>query len=101
MTLVSTWWDEDTQTPRTNRETLYPYSVTMNTTSRRKNNQSIEERCFQAALVCLELHFDVDSGLGPKTMPEVKKMIAQTLDMSLNKADVRFVYYPRIAWNKS
>jgi len=58
--------------------------------SQRKNEQSIEERSFQATLVCLELHFAVDSGLGPKTMPEVKKMIARTLDMSLNRADVRF-----------
>lgn len=72
--------------------------ITPTTMSRRSNYQTIEERSFQAVLVCLELHFAVDSGLGPKTMPEVKKMLGQTLDMSLNKADVRFDSSATLSW---
>lgn len=88
-TLVSTWWDEESQTHRTNRESIF--AVPPSTMSRRKNAQTIEERGFQACLICLELHFAPVGGLGPKTMPEVKKMIGNALDMSLNRAEVRFV----------
>ncbi|KAE8445135.1 hypothetical protein EG329_013737 [Mollisiaceae sp. DMI_Dod_QoI] len=60
----------------------------------RKNNQSAEERVFNGALIALEGHFE---GLLEKpkrtplikTMGEVKKMVAKTLDLSLNRAEVR------------
>lgn len=90
-TIVSTWWDETNQDFRTNRESIF--AVTPTTMSRRKNNQTIEERGFQICLVSLELHFEPLGGLGPKSLPEVKKMIGKTLDMSLNKAEVRFVLF--------
>ena len=56
----------------------------------RRNAQTIEERTFGAALIMLEAHFEKARGVGYKTMAEVKKMVAQTLDRSLNKADVRY-----------
>lgn len=95
-TPVATWWDEATQTPRTHREALLPFTVTPqpgenDTMSRRRNTQSIEERSFQAALICLEQHFEKLAGLGPKTLPEVKAMVRTTLEQSLNKADVRYI----------
>jgi palmitoyltransferase len=93
-TPVATWWDEATQSPRTHREVL-PYAVSpqfseKKTMSRRKNTQTVEERSFQTALICLEQHFEKKAGLGPKTMPEVKTMVKTALDQSLNKADVRY-----------
>lgn len=59
----------------------------------RANTQTIEERTFCAALIMLEAHFEKVRGVGYKTMGEVKKMVAQTLDKSLNKPDVRYVLY--------
>jgi palmitoyltransferase len=102
-TPVATWWDETSQTFRTNREILLPYSPTSSNAwnsgdnnlgdmASRRNTQTIEERTFSAALIMLEAHFEKVRGVGYKTMGEVKKMIAQTLDRSLNKADVRFVF---------
>lgn len=58
---------------------------------RRVNRDSIEERFFQSSLILLEGHFQRPQTYMSKAMAEVKKMVAQTLDQSLNKADVRFV----------
>jgi hypothetical protein len=60
---------------------------------KRKNVQSIEEKSFNGALVAVKAHFE---GLkfGPKSSPEVRKMVAGTLDKSLNAADVRSVPSP-------
>jgi palmitoyltransferase len=102
-TPVATWWDETSQTFRTNREILLPYSPTSSNAwnsgdnnlgdmASRRNTQTIEERTFSAALIMLEAHFEKVRGVGYKTMGEVKKMIAQTLDRSLNKADVRYFF---------
>ncbi|KAG9231201.1 hypothetical protein BJ875DRAFT_127994 [Amylocarpus encephaloides] len=97
-TPVATWWDETSQTFRTNRETLLPYSPTSSGAGSgvwgegmegRVNNQTIEERTFCGALIMLEAHFQKTRGVGHKTMGEVKKMIAQALNRSLNNADVR------------
>jgi len=77
-------------TNQIHREALLPFSVEpVGSMSPRRNPQTIEERFFQAALISLELHFETKTGIGPKTMPEVKKMVSKTLDLSLNKADVR------------
>ncbi|PBP27758.1 essential cytoplasmic protein [Diplocarpon rosae] len=56
---------------------------------KRRNQQTEEERNFNAALVTLELHFERPGTYLQKAMVEVKKMIAKTLDLSLNKAEVR------------
>ncbi|EKD13949.1 uncharacterized protein L3040_005441 [Drepanopeziza brunnea f. sp. 'multigermtubi'] len=145
-TPLSTWWDESTQTSRTNRESTtvpperqsaYPKTAAtgsayaMNASgsgggshlveragfvegrgglryggaagfvvggvgfgdaegmSKRRNQQTEEERNFNAALVTLELHFERPGTYLMKAMVEVKKMVARTLDLSLNKAEVR------------
>lgn len=53
------------------------------------NTNSVEERFFLGALLVLEGHFQRPQTYMGKAMVEVKKMIASTLEMSLNKADVR------------
>ena len=95
-TPLATWWDEATQTYRTNRETLLPYvprlaNFHLDDDMGRNNTQTIEERCFQSALICLEGHFQQLPGFGSRTFARVKKMVNNTLDMSLNKGDVRYV----------
>ena len=64
--------------------------------SQRKNLQSIEERCFQAVLIGLEIRYDLTTpGFGLKAIPnsmlDVKKMVTTTLEKSLHKSDVRYV----------
>lgn len=59
---------------------------------RRRNNQSEEERVFNGALILLEGHFERPKKMYlSKTMVEVKKMVGKTLDLSLNRAEVRYV----------
>ncbi|KAL2069436.1 hypothetical protein VTL71DRAFT_14115 [Oculimacula yallundae] len=55
----------------------------------RKNEQTEEERNFNGALGMLELHFERPKDYLAMAMVEVKKMVAKTLDASLNKAEVR------------
>lgn len=57
----------------------------------RKNTQTIEERHFQGALICLDGHFEKLPGFGDKTMAECRAMVQSALNASLNKADVRYV----------
>ncbi|TVY39740.1 hypothetical protein LSUB1_G004172, partial [Lachnellula subtilissima] len=105
-TPLATWWDETTQTHRTNRESIMVETFDINAKNgalgngyggngkfKRRNVQSIEEKSFNGALVAVKGHFE---GLkfGPKSSPEVRKMVAGTLDKSLNAADVRFVPVP-------
>jgi hypothetical protein len=42
--------------------------------------ESIEERCFSAALVCLEGHFTQSPPMGPLTAARVNSMISKTLE---------------------
>ncbi|KAH9206184.1 hypothetical protein DL95DRAFT_450943 [Leptodontidium sp. 2 PMI_412] len=131
-TPLATWWDESSQTYRTNRESILPdtmnpyathshlhngsgsgsglgspqtgiggglgvgvgggYGVSIGEIERmrsRRNEQTEEERNFNGALVTLELHFERPGNYLMKAMVEVKKMVARTLDLSLNKAEVR------------
>jgi hypothetical protein len=97
-TPLATWWDETSQTYRTNRESILPFATPhlgdKSRMSQRKNTQTIEERSFQAALIGLEIRFEETPGLGaksiPNSKPDIKKMITNTLEMSLHKADVRY-----------
>jgi hypothetical protein len=57
----------------------------------RRNVDTVEERNFQASLVILELHFERPASYMANSMVEVKKMVAGTLDKSLNQATVRYV----------
>ncbi len=56
----------------------------------RPNRQTEEERVFNGALVVLEMHFQRPGVYMKDTMGEAKKMVAKTLDLSLNKAEVRY-----------
>jgi palmitoyltransferase len=116
-TPVATWWDETSKTFRTNRESILPDPLPLSSTSSstsglsfgsgaspfyieekervrmksRVNVQSEEERVFNGALVVLEMHFQRPGAYMRKTMGEAKKMVTKTLDLSLNKAEVRYV----------
>ena len=57
----------------------------------RRNTQSIEERNFQGALICLGGHFENPPGFGDRTMAECRAMVKSALDASLNRTDVRYV----------
>lgn len=57
----------------------------------RPNNGTIEERLFNAALLCLEFHFERPQSAMPICMERVKKIVADTLDKSLKRAEVRYV----------
>ncbi len=68
-----------------------PYELEVDGKMRaRRNRQSVEERNFNAALICLEHHFERPNSYLREAMVEVKKMVAKTLDLSLNKAEVRY-----------
>jgi hypothetical protein len=112
-TPVATWWDETSKTFRTNRESILPdpaskssFSLTSGASTfyleekervrmkARPNTQTVEERVFNGALVVLEMHFQRPGVYMRDTMGEAKKMVAKTLDLSLNKAEVRWVVSP-------
>ncbi|KAH8684475.1 hypothetical protein BGZ60DRAFT_366265 [Tricladium varicosporioides] len=109
---IATWWDEDSQTFRTNREVIMPYTPPLGSPTTYsgtggtstpyayrngaeghefevKNTQTVEESNFCGALIVLEGHFEKGRLMGPQTMEQTKKMVAMTLDRSLNKPDVR------------
>lgn len=44
------------------------------------SGESIEERCFSAALVCLEGHYTQAPPMGPQTTAKVNSLIAKTLE---------------------
>ncbi|EPQ66532.1 Bgt-523 [Blumeria graminis f. sp. tritici] len=98
-TPLSTWWDETSATFRTNRETILPddqahFRFQLDPKEKeimamRRNNQTEEERTFNAALICLEHHFERPQNSMAGTMERVRKIISTTLDLSLKKAEVR------------
>lgn len=55
------------------------------------NGDSIEERVFSAALICLEGHFTQSPPMGPKTAAKVSAMIAKTLEKTHTLRKVRYV----------
>jgi hypothetical protein len=44
------------------------------------SNETIEERCFSAALICLDGHFKQSPPMGPLTTAKVNSLIAKTLE---------------------
>lgn len=42
--------------------------------------ETIEERCFSAALICLEGHYTQSPPMGPHTAARVNSMISKTLE---------------------
>lgn len=53
------------------------------------NTDSIEERCFTAALICLEGHYTDSPPMGPKTRAKVISTVSRTLDKTHALKDVR------------
>ncbi|EGY14383.1 uncharacterized protein VDAG_05547 [Verticillium dahliae VdLs.17] len=54
-----------------------------------KPSESIEERCFSAALICLEGHYTSSPPMGPMTANKVSSMIAKTLEKTHTFKHVR------------
>lgn len=44
------------------------------------SGETIEERCFSAALVCLEGHYTQSPPMGPQTAARVGSMVSKTLE---------------------
>jgi len=53
------------------------------------SNESIEERSFSAALICLEGHYTDSPAMGPLTTAKVVSMVSRTLDKTHGFKDVR------------
>jgi len=51
--------------------------------------ETIEERCFSAALICLEAHCAAMPSMGALTMAKVTSMISKTLEKTHNFKEVR------------
>lgn len=43
-------------------------------------HETIEERCFSAALICLEGHFTQSPPMGPQTATKVASLVSKTLE---------------------
>lgn len=52
-------------------------------------NETIEERCFSAALICLEGHYTDSPPMGPLTSAKVTSMISRTLEKTHTSKEVR------------
>jgi palmitoyltransferase len=64
---------------------LEPVPDSSSTTS----NESIEERCFAAALICLEGHYTDSPAMGPQTNAKVVSMVSRTLEKTHGSKEVR------------
>lgn len=52
-------------------------------------DETIEERCFSAALICLEGHYTDSPPMGPLTSAKVTSMISRTLEKTHTFKEVR------------
>lgn len=52
--------------------------------------ETIEERCFSAALICLEGHFTQSPPMGPQTAAHVSSIITKTLEKTHTLRAARF-----------
>lgn len=59
--------------------------------TRPASSESIEERCFAAALICLEAHYDNSPPMGPQTNAKVVSMVSRTLEKTHASKEVRYV----------
>ena len=55
--------------------------------------ESIEERCFSAALICLEGHFTQSPPMGPQTAVKVAGMVSRTLEKTHTHRKARYGHY--------
>jgi hypothetical protein len=56
-----------------------------------RRDETIEERCFYAALICLEGHYTSSPPMGPLTRARVTKMVSRTLEKTHAFREVRLV----------
>lgn len=56
-------------------------------------NDSIEERIFGAALICLEGHYMQSPVMGPQSISKVMAIVSKTLEKTHTFKDVRYVLY--------
>lgn len=56
-------------------------------------NDSIEERIFGAALICLEGHYMQSPVMGPQSISKVMGIVSKTLEKTHTFKDVRYVLY--------
>ena len=54
-------------------------------------NDSIEERIFSAALICLEGHYMQSPIMGPQSIAKVMSIVSKTLEKTHTIKDVRYV----------
>jgi palmitoyltransferase len=54
-----------------------------------RRKESIEERCFAGALICLEAQYGNMPTMGPLTNAKINSMISKTLEKTHNFKDVR------------
>ena len=54
------------------------------------SGETIEERCFSAALICLEGHYTQSPPMGPLTTARVNSLIAKTLEKTHTCRKSRF-----------
>lgn len=66
-------------------------TVAANGCSNVRHTLTIEELCFTSALSCFEGYLKLDSGIGPKTMAYVIKLVTRTLEKTHHLKDVRYV----------
>lgn len=59
---------------------------------RSASSESIEERCFAAALICLQAHYDNSPPMGPQTNAKVISMVSRTLEKTHASKEVRSVH---------
>lgn len=59
--------------------------------------ETIEERCFSAALVCLEGHYTHAPPMGPQTAARVSSIISRTLERTHTLRKTRCVPNGRLA----
>lgn len=55
------------------------------------SGETIEERCFSAALICLEGHYTQSPPMGPQTALKVSSMVTKTLEKTHTLRKVRYV----------
>jgi palmitoyltransferase len=55
-----------------------------------ESGETIEERCFSAALVCLEGHYTQSPPMGPQTAARVTSMISKTLEKTHTLRKTRY-----------
>jgi palmitoyltransferase len=55
---------------------------------------SIEERSFGAALICIEGHYNQAPVMGPLTISKVMSVVSKTLEKTHTFKDVRYVACP-------